>query len=407
MADLEWFSFDPSDAIPSPLEPIIDGLSAAVSAIKTALEAVKAVFEVLKTLTIDRIDILKTALESIRNSIAALIESLEEAGIRLLVYVPHGFKKVRENKKTKQILGSYCGPVEPEEWVRRVVYSMTDPGDRNRPEFTTPQYQAGAILMAVGTDYAQILEDIKRLFNALFRSYDYRSLWCTVDNVDEDGKLKFPPFKLDKDCLRAMYGENAYRGQGVAPDWMKPILLKDLIPVFGQLAALLKKCLGLFVYGLGLTEILAQYIAFLEAKIAALEALAAQFDAILAIFAGLADIGGIHVLFFEGTYTTAELQGAILGVGLPPEATEDIVVSLGLDPEDFERNLQAIGLTTDDLKKPLAEIGATQAQLESAFGQPAGTFSYTPPRTAMGLMLHLDGSPIAETVTLLRGLLGA
>jgi hypothetical protein len=303
MADLQWteFSFGLSDL----LDPIIDGLSAAISAIKTALEAVKAVFNILKTLILDRLDILKAALEAILALINQLIESLEEAGIYMLVYVPTGFKNA----------------VSPSTWISKVTRSMSDQGDRNRPEFTTPQAQAGCLIMGIGLDYAQLLESIKAFLSALFRPFDSRAMSCVVENRDSDGALNFPPFKMDKACLRAGYGANVYRGQGTAPDWMAPVLLKDLVPVLGKVAAVLKKCVGMFVFGLGLSELIEQFIAFLDAKIAILDALVAEFDAILALFASLSEIGGINILFFEGTYTTAELQSAIQTVG-PPEGSE-------------------------------------------------------------------------------------
>jgi hypothetical protein len=311
MADLQWtdFSFGLDDL----LDPIIAGLQAAIDAIKTALEAVKAVFNVLKTLIIDRIDILKASLESILALINQLIESLEEAGIYMLVYAPQGFRNA----------------VTPQQWLTRVTSSLSDPGDRNRPEFTTPQLQAGAVIMSVGLDYDALLTTIKSFLSALFQPFDGRSLSCIAENRDEDGALQFPPFKLDKDCLRSGYSTNVYRGQGTAPDWMKPVLLKDLVPVLGTVATVLKKCVGLFVFGLGLSELIEQYIAFLEAKIAILDGLIAEFDAILALFDALSEIGGISILFFEGTYTTYELQSAILAAGPPPGSESGPYAAVG------------------------------------------------------------------------------
>lgn len=390
MADLEWQEFNPSDALPDGLQEIIDGLGAAVDAIKTALAAVKAVFQVLKALTIPRLDVLKAALESIVNSINQLVESLEEAGVYSIVYVPTGFKSA----------------VTPTTWLANLMGSMTDQGDVNRPEFATPQLQAGCIIMAVGLDYNALLEQIKALLKGILKPFEYRQLSCVTENRDEDGRLKFPPFKLDKTCIRENYTVNQFRGKGTDPDWLRRRVLSDMIPPFKRLAAVLRKCLGLFVFGLGLDDIIEQYIAFLEAKIAALDALAAEFDAILALFEALNQINGISILFFEGTYSTAELQAAVLAVGPPPGSTKDILVTTGLSPEQYAANLSAIGLTVEDLEQPLASLPVTQAQLETAFGVSEGSFSITPPQAAVGAMLLVGGGPTA-TIDLLRGLFGA
>jgi hypothetical protein len=338
--ELTWIDFDASNIFPSEVDAVISQLDAAVTAVKTALEAVRAVFLVLQTFVVSRIDILEDALASIHDSIEAIIETLEEGGLRFLVWAPMGWRNV----------------VSPSTWINGAVKSFTDLGDRNRPDFETTQGQAGFILMAIGADYSALLGGFKGLLDALFHGFDFRPIECIAVNTDEEGNTKFPPFKLDRTCLREGYPTSPHRGGGVAPDWGTDVLFRDFFPPFGDLARLLKKCLGLFVFGAGISDLMDQFIAFIEAKIAALEGLADEFANIVAVFDAIAILGGFHVLFFEGSFTTAELQAAILAAGLPE----------GLS--DVDSSLMALGLVVHVAGDPTTEIASTVTLLRNIVG---------------------------------------
>jgi len=322
MADLAWVELNPANALPAGVEGAFDAIKGAIATIETALAAVKAVYEVVKVFVVDRVDILETVLSSIRDSVSAIIETLEEAGVYALVYLP----------KTP-----FTGP-RPTVWINRVMASMQDLGDPNRPEFTTPQGQVGALVMVAAPDIASVMEKASPLVGAFLRPAKV--------------KLEYPT----EEEIQAEYGTNVNRGRGKTPDWEKPVRLRELVPPLASLSAVLKKVLGLLVFGAGLTQLIDDYIAFLDAKIAVLQALGTELDDVQGEFQALLAITDANVLFWEGTYTTDTLAEAVAAAGLPTSIEGD------------DDNLLAAGFALVAAGDPSTEISETAALLKGLLG---------------------------------------
>ena len=433
-----WGTMDASAAMPPGADTVLGAIEGLLGSVQSVLEAVKATFTVMKSFIVDYGDILETILGTIRDDIAAVVETMEESGVYFMSHVPQSPAVARS----------------PRTWLTEVVTSMSDPGDPNRPDFSEPQDFGGALLMVVSPDFNELLGDVSPLVNALFRKFKLRD----GDIVLKNSASPPPRFVIDKSALRAAYnaqlnnvanvygsfrvgdvvigedsgatakvvavrdtrlgdrlveqlqvntqsfkvfaeGERVYvgevvgatasgvigtyvpgnttRGQSKRPDWEPPKLLIDLIPPLGTLANVLKKALGFLVFGQGLSALIQQYIDFLDVKIAALDSLVTQIQEVTSIFDQLLSLPAVHVLFFEATSrTTRELQTGILDAGLPESITE-----LGL----FEAP-QGDGTTQVFQLAPADHAVAAGAAVLVAAG---------------------PGGEIANTVGLLKGLLGA
>lgn len=368
---LTWESFNAENALPPGVEEVFTAVEGALATVKAVLQAIQAMFEVVKALTIDRLDILKATLETIRNDIAAIIETLEEAGVYYLSHVP-------------QSLGT---AKSPQTWMTEVATSFVDPGDPGRPDFEAAQDMGGVIIMGVAPDFNTLTNSVGALLEGLFRKFKLRDAELPL----KENPNPPPRFILDKEALQGTYTENEFRGASKEPDWQPPTPLADLIPPLGQLAAILKKLLGLLVFGLGLSELIQQFIDFLQAKIDFLDGLTDEFTELLARFQQIAELGlGFHILFFEGNFTTAELVSAIQAAGLPEDvAAIETVVIEGLP---YQVPDGKGGFTTVPGEDTTLQISPAQASV-------AGGIAL--------LVAAGPGGEISNTIALLKGLTGA
>lgn len=369
---LEWTTFDASNAIPAGVEELLTSIQGALSAVETALEAVKAMFEVVKLFVTNGLDILAAVLEAIRESIATLIESLEEAGVYSCIYVP----------------GTLGAAVRPSVWMTRLCASMKDLGDENRPEFTTSQGMAGLVLMVTTTNWANLMSGMSALIGGLVKPMKIR------------GELF-----LDADELAATWGENLRSGTGKAPDWEVTTLI-ELLPPLAALSNVLKKLLGVLNIGAGLSDLLQQFIDFLQSKLDLIGALVDELQAVIAILQSLLALPAAHVLVFAGNWTTDELTAELLGAGLP---------QLLLD-EMAEIDASLAELEAGDPATLTTEARDAQAAAAESLGIPLSDLSAAVPTSgsvtsgaseslykAAGLMLLAAGAPIT-TVNLMIAL---
>lgn len=292
-----WYRYDPSQALPEVVSSAVSASNAATSAISGALSAMKEAFQIAAAIAITRIDPIAELLDAAANAAAEVVETLNEAGLYFLWDFPASTKLFKR----------------PTVWIDSVVSSMTDEGDRERPDFLTRQNVAGGIVMFVGLDPGALVALGTEFATAFGRL------------------MKRSPAYPSKEQIQAAYGVNRYGPRGLAPDWER-VTLDHLVGGFGAVSSVMRRVHGLFTTAANAADLLLAVVPFLESKIGVLNDLAEELEQVLQTMEALVVEGPVHVLWIEGTFTTAELGAAIRSAGLPGElgtAADDTLFGAG------------------------------------------------------------------------------
>jgi hypothetical protein len=186
----------------------------------------------------------------------------------------------------------------PTQWINNTFNSMSDPTDRDRPDFATAQGQAGFMVMAIAPDINQIRELMNKLLELIFG----------IKPLDWDLNTE--------GLLQENYTGNKYRGQGKAPNWVN-LTMPEMIPPITNVVNILKQALNYLVFGSALADIIQKYIDYLDKKINEIEKLILKLTELVELFTALLAIGPLHAIGWSGNFTTADLKSVSGTIGLP------------------------------------------------------------------------------------------
>lgn len=291
---MAWHTLAAEAEVPG-LAPLITLVQGSLSAVNAALNVVKASYTLQKTFVVDRVDVLQAVLEEVRTELAGMIEGLEESGIYYTAHVPR----------------TPATAVGPTAWLTQVAASMVDSSDANRPNLVTPQAVTLVVIMVTLPDFVEMTAGAGAICTAFARPANVRpGAWSQAE-------------------IESTWMQNWAYGRGVAPDWGST-KFSALVPSMGDLASALRKAMGTLSYGVGATQLIDGYIAFVDSKIALVNALQDELEAVVTAFELLADLPPAHVLVVSGMHTTTSLKEALLAEGLPSDVAPGTLGAPGL-----------------------------------------------------------------------------